>query len=249
MSFGRTRLRDKPSGEITLGAGGAPKLAGAPSTGTKAMAEYRLHCLAESGNSYKVALMLELCRADWEAVFVDYYHGQHKTAAFRAMNEMAEVPVLDHGAIQLSQSGVILDYLSEQFGRYGPKDPAERREILRWMLWDNHKLSSYTATWRYLVNFAPEDQRPAEATAFLAGRARTAMAVLNAHLAGRNWIVGDAMTIADFSCAGYMFYVDEIPVDWNADFANLVAWRERIRALPGWKHPYDLMPGHPVQAG
>jgi len=54
------------------------------------------------------------------------------------------------------------------------------------------------------------------------------------------------MTIADLYCAGYIFYTDEIPVDWDREFPNLVAWRERIRALPGWQYPYDLMPGHPI---
>lgn len=210
------------------------------------MAEYRLHCLAQSGNSYKVALMLELLGADWEAVFVDYYSGAHRTPGFRAINPMGEVPVLESGPLRLTQSGVILDYLAEAFGRFGPRDTEQRREIWRWVLWDNHKLSSYTATWRFLASFATAEQRNPGAAELLGARARAAMGVLDAHLAGRGWIVGDGPTIADLSCAGYMFYTDEVPVDWNGDFPNLVAWRERIRALPGWRHPYDLMPGHPV---
>ena len=80
--------------------------------------------------------------------------------------------------------------------------------------------------------------------AFLAGRARAALGVLDTHLTARDWIVGAAMTVADLSCVGYMFYQDEFPIDWAADYPNLTAWRERIRALPGWRHPYDLMPGH-----
>lgn len=210
------------------------------------MTEYRLHCLAQSGNSYKVALMLELCGADWEPIFVDYYHGAHRTPEFRAINEMAEVPVLDHGRLRLTQSGVILDYLAERFGRFGPRDAAERREILRWMFWDNHKLSSYTATWRFLTSFATVGQRNPGAAELLGNRARAAMGVLDNHLAGRDWIVGDTLTIADLSCAGYMYYTDEVPVDWDREFPKLVAWRERIRALPGWRHPYELIPGHPI---
>jgi len=210
------------------------------------LAEYRLHCLAQSGNSYKVALMLELCAADWEPIFIDYYNGAHRTAEFRAINEMAEVPVLDHGSLRLAQSGVILEYLAERLGRFSPRDEAERREILRWVLWDNHKLSSYTATWRFLTSFAKDGQRNPGAAEFLAARSRMAMGILDAHMMGREWIVGDAITIADLSCAGYMFYIDEVPVDWNCEFPNLVAWRERLRAQPGWRHPYDLMPGHPI---
>jgi len=210
------------------------------------MAEYRLHCLAQSGNSYKVALMLELCGADWEPVFVDYYHGAHRTPEFRVINEMAEVPVLEHGQIRLTQSGVILDYQAERLGLFGARDEVERREILRWILWDNHKLSSYTATWRFLTSFARDDQRNAGAAQLLDARARAAMAILDEHLARQDWIVGEDITIADLSCAGYMFYGDEVPVEWDREFPNLVAWRERIRTLPGWQHPYDLMPGHPI---
>jgi glutathione S-transferase len=79
--------------------------------------------------------------------------------------------------------------------------------------------------------------------AFLEARARTALGVLEAHLTGRDWIVGDTMTLADLSCAGYMFYEDEFPFDWASEFPAITAWKDRIRALPGWKPPYDLMPG------
>jgi glutathione S-transferase len=210
------------------------------------MPEYRLHCFAQSGNSYKAALMLQLAGADWAPVFVDFFNGANRSAEFRALNPMGEVPVLEHDGLVLAQSGVILDYLAGTLGRFGPRDEAGRREILRWILWDNHKLTSYNATWRFLTNFAPEDKRSAEVIDFLAGRGRAALGVLDTHLAGRDWIAGEAMTIADLSCVGYMFYEDEFPIDWAADYPAVTAWRERIRALPGWKHPYDLMPGHPI---
>ena len=210
------------------------------------MAEYRLHCFAQSGNSYKPALMLELAGADWEPVFVDFFNGENRSPEFQALNPMGEVPVLEHDGLVLAQSGVILDYLAGTLGRFGPSGEAERREILRWVLWDNHKLTSYNATWRFLTNFVPEEKRSADVIAFLEGRGRAALGVLDSHLTERDWIVGAAMTIADLSCVGYMFFVDEFPIDWAADYPAVTAWRERIRALPGWKHPYDLMPGHPI---
>ena len=58
--------------------------------------------------------------------------------------------------------------------------------------------------------------------------------------------MGDTMTIADLSCAGYMFFDGEYPEDWMTATPNVDAWRGRIKALPGWQHPYDLMPGHPI---
>jgi glutathione S-transferase len=207
------------------------------------MAEFRLHCFAQSGNSYKPALMLALCGADWEPVFVDFFNGASRSQEFKALNAMGEAPVLEHEGLVISQSGVILDYLAERLGRFGPSGAAERREVLRWLLWDNHKFTSYNATWRFLINFVPEEKRSADVIGFLEARARSAMGVLEAHLRGRDWIVGETMTLADLSCAGYMFYDDEFPFDWAGEFPAITAWKDRIRALPGWKHPYQLMPG------
>src|SRR5258707_9512222 len=117
------------------------------------MAEYLLYGFAQSGNSYKAALMLNLCGADWTARFVDFFNGETRSPAYRAINVMGEVPVLEHGALRLTQSGVILDYLAEKVGQLGPSDGDERREILRWLLYDNHKLTSYTATYRFMRTF------------------------------------------------------------------------------------------------
>ena len=135
------------------------------------MAEYTLHCFAQSGNAYKVALALELAGADWEPVFVDFFKGAARSPEFAAKNIMAEVPVLEHAGQTLSQTGVILDYLTETLGRYAPSDP---REALRWILWDNHKLTANLATWRFLTNFAPEKIRNPDVIAFLKGRALAA---------------------------------------------------------------------------
>lgn len=206
------------------------------------MAEYNLHCFAQSGNAYKVALPLELAGADWQPVFVDFFKGGARSPEYTEKNIMAEVPVLEHAGNTLSQSGVILDYLTETLGKYAPSD---KREALRWILWDNHKLTANMATWRFLRNFAPEKMRNPDVIAFQKGRAVGALKVLNAHLDGRDWIVGDAISTADLSCVGYMYYTDEYDFDWS-EVPNVVAWRDRIAALPGWKHPHDLMPGHPL---
>ena len=97
------------------------------------MADYKLYCFAQSGNAYKPALMLNLCGADWEPRFVDFFNGETRTPEFRAnVNAMGEVPVLEHAGQKLSQSGVILHYLAEQLGKFGGDDDAERREVLRW---------------------------------------------------------------------------------------------------------------------
>jgi len=209
------------------------------------MAEYTLYGFAQSGNAYKPALALELAGADWAPRFVDYFAGETRTPAYRAINVMGEVPVLEHRGRRLTQSGVILDYLTGTLGRYGWRDDDERREILRWLLWDNHKLTSYTATYRFLRALT-KDPDPAVVAEF-GKRARGAWGVLDAHLKDRAWIVGDRLTIADLSCCAYLFFDDEIGVDW-AEFPAIDAWLSRLKAEPRWKHPYAMLPGHPRPA-
>jgi glutathione S-transferase len=206
------------------------------------VAEYTLYCFAQSGNCYKPALMLELAGADWAPRYVDYFGGETRTPAFRALNAMGEAPVLEHGTLRLAQSGVILDYLADTLGRFGPRDAGERREILRWLLYDNHKLTSYTATYRFMRQFVGHPDQAVMAE--FRRRAEQAWSILNAHLNGRRYVAADRLTIADLSLCGYLFWPEEIGVDWD-DYPNLRDWLERIRGEPRWVHPYALMPGHP----
>src|ERR1700733_8494412 len=100
------------------------------------MAEYQLYCFAQSGNAYRVALMLNLIGADWEPVFVDFFRkGVQRTPEYRNdVNEMGEVPVLVHGTRKLSQSGAILTYLAERSGKFLPRGDDDRLEALRWII-------------------------------------------------------------------------------------------------------------------
>jgi glutathione S-transferase len=209
------------------------------------MADFRLYCFAQSGNAYKAALMLELCGAQWAPRWVDFFSGETRTPEYRRnVNEMGEVPVLEHGSERLSQTGVILHYLVEQFGRFGGASDAERREILRWMLWDNHKLTSYIATLRFMVHFQHSGETPV--TEFLRGRVKSSLGILERHLGERAFALGERPTIADFSMCGYLYWPDEYGISW-ADYPHIGAWLERLRALPRWVHPYELMPGHPLK--
>jgi len=205
----------------------------------------KLYCFGESGNAYKAALALELSGLDWEPVYVDFFGGETRTPAYRAINEMGEVPVLVDGARTITQSGAIQMYVSEKSGKFGGSTPDEARDIMRWVLWDNNKLCGQAGMTRFLMNFLPEDKRPAEVIAWYQGRLKTVYTILDAHLAGRDWIVGDSVTNADFSCCGYLFYDEPFGFD-RADWPNIDRWLSNIQGLDGWKHPYDLMPGSPA---
>ena len=206
----------------------------------------KLYCFGESGNAYKAALALQLSGLDWEPVKVDFFGGETRTPDYRtSINNMGEAPVMVDGDVRLTQSGVIQDYVSEKSGKFGGKNADERREILRWVLWDNHKLSSNAGMTRFLANFLPEDKRPKEVIAFMQGRLAAAYAVLNDHLDGRQWIVGDQITNADLSCCGYLYYPEPFGFD-RTDWPHIDAWLSRLSETPGWKAPYDLMPGSPA---
>ena len=203
----------------------------------------KLQCFGESGHSYKAALGLELSGLEWEPVYVDFFGGEGRTSEFRDVNVMGECPVLTDGDLTLSQSGVILQYIADKTGKFGGTE-AEKYDVLRWVLWDNHKLSSQVGMTRFLMNFLPEDKRPAEVIAFMQGRLKAAFATLNTHLEGRDWIVGEGLTAADISCCSYLYYPEPFGFD-RSEYPNIDAWLTRISETPGWKHPYDLMPGNP----
>jgi glutathione S-transferase len=204
--------------------------------------EFKLYCFAQSGNAYKAALMLNLCGAKWEPRFVEFFNGETRTPEYRAnINEMGEVPVLEHNGKRLSQSGAILHYLAEHLGKFQGED---RMEVLRWILWDNHKLTSYIATLRYMVTLAKVGEL--QVHEFLRGRVKGSLVLLDLHLKKSPFVAGKEPSIADLSLCGYLYWPDEFGVSW-AEFPAVGAWLERIRKLPGWVHPYELMPGHPLK--
>ncbi|MBL3564563.1 glutathione S-transferase family protein [Rhodovulum sulfidophilum] len=205
----------------------------------------RLYCFGESGNAYKAALTLTLAGLDWEPVYVDFFNGGARSPDFLALNPMGEVPVMIAEGVTFTQSGTMQLWATEQSGRFGGRDAAETREVLRWMFWDNHKMSGQAGSLRFLMNFLPEEKRPQEAIRWLSGRVKAALQTLERVLQDRDWLVGDGPTTADFACCGYLFYPEPFGFDRKA-FPAIDAWLSRIEALPGWKHPYDMMPGSPA---
>ena len=201
----------------------------------------QLYCFGESGNAYKAALTMELAGYDWQPVYVDFFNGETRTPEFRAINEMGEVPVFREGDLTLTQSAVIQLHVAEKTGKFLGSD---RNEVLRWLMFDNHKLSGQAGAARFLQNFIPADKRPQGGIDYLLGRLRSTYAVLDTHLTERHWVADDTFTIADAACCSYLFYPEPFGFD-RSEWPNIDRWLDGIAALPGWKHPYDLMPGNP----
>ena len=200
----------------------------------------KLYCFGESGNAYKAALTMELSNVKWEPMFVDFFKGEARSEAYKKINPMGEVPTLvTNDEETLTQSGAIQQYLVDKTGKLGGK-PENKYEVLRWVLWDNHKMSSQAGLLRFLSNFLPEEKRPKEAMNFINGRLQIAYKVPDHALSTSDWLVGDTISVADISCCGYLFY--EEPFGFNRkEWGNIDSWLTRISQQPRWKHPYDLM--------
>ena len=208
------------------------------------MSEYQLHCLAESGNAYKAALMLQLCGLDWSPILIDFPNGEMGTPKFRKnFNQFGEVPVLAHKGQHYSQSGVILKYLSETTGQFGPANTQEEYDILRWILFDNHKFTSYMATRRFALRFMKTGDT--EITNYLHGRIKNALEIVEEHMADRDFIATPTLSIADISLCGYLYYGDELEqnimaMNWNRIWAaiaistpgSIASGRQRVGNIP-----------------
>ena len=217
--------------------------ASAPFRRSPHLTDYRLHYFPESGNSYKLALMLTLCGERFEPVWTDFGAGVTWTPEWRAsVNVMGEIPVLEEDGRRLTQTGPILLSLAERFGRFGGRSAEERFDVLRWLFWDNQKLSGFMASYRFLRTFTREAD-PA-VLRWQRRRVDDFLSILEAQVAGRHFVTGEAATIADLSLCAYLsFPSDETGYDLPTSHPNTAAWLKRIAALPNWTAPYDLLPG------
>jgi glutathione S-transferase len=176
---------------------------------------------------------------EWRRVRLD--RGEQRQPDFLALNPNGRIPVLQDGDLVLWESNAILCHLSLAAGaQLWPSDPASQVEVQRWLSWDAAHFSQHGST-LYFENFIkpklglgePDAQAVAEATAWL----RKSAAVLEEHLRGRDWVLGDALSVADFALSAALPWVDSarLPLD---GFEAIGRWHGRLRALPAWAQPF-----------
>lgn len=211
------------------------------------MSRYGLHYFPESGNSYKLALMLALCEEHFAPFWTDFASGVTFTEAWRReVNPMGEIPVLIEDGVAMTQTGPILLHLAAKFGRFGGTDDREHFEILRWLFWDNQKLSGFMAAYRYRRAFV-ENSDP-HVLAFMKTRIDDFLRILETRLAAAPFVVGGRPTIVDISMCGYLsFPPRESGYDLAQTHPAIQAWLDRIATIPGWAAPYELLPGRRMQ--
>ena len=207
-----------------------------------------LYCNRESGHSYKVALALTLMGIAFEQQPVDLNQPRsERSDDFRKASLFGEVPTLvfDDG-LAVSQSNVILHVLARRYRMLDGQTKAARVRVREWLAWEANRLAMSFPHLRFSRVFTPAG---AALDAWFTDRMIADFNRLDAELKRTNFVTGDEPTIADISCCGYLFWADQARVDLS-EWPALVDWLERIRALKGWRAPYDLMkPSAPILAG
>ena len=139
----------------------------------------------------------------------------------------------------LCQSASILEYLADRMGKFGGVDLDERIRAREWMFWDFDRLTR--GIYRPRGVKAGFMKLEPDTLSHYENEGRAALKVLDEHLKGRNWIVGDGTTIADIDICGVVAYAPQAGHDLAA-FANVAAWIKRMEALPGFQAPDELLP-------
>lgn len=200
---------------------------------------YQLYSNQNSGHSYKVALMLEINSAPFELINVSLVEPKaSRDASFMERSAFGEVPVLVHDNNTLCQSNHILLYLAKNLDMMGGHTPDEQRKVREWLFWEANRIGFSVPNLRYYTKFFPDF--PDENREFLVRRVVADLKTLSRYLQDRAFLVGDTLTIADLSCCGYLYWLDEAGVDIS-EFPHVKDWLGRISTTPGWHAPYLLL--------
>ena len=195
-----------------------------------------------SGNCLKARVMLDQVGADYERVQLDLFAGETRTPEHFARNPDGRIPVLERDSGEfLSESGAILLYLADGT-EYLPADPLARAQVHAWMFFEQNQVEANIGVARFLALSGRADGVPG-VFADRRRRGREALATLERGLAGRDFVTGDAYTVADLALYGYVHVADDagVPV---AEHPAVAAWVERVAALPGFGEGLAPMPAH-----
>jgi glutathione S-transferase len=190
-----------------------------------------------SSSSYKPMLYLSLARLPFSFRTVNLKIGKQNEPEHMARNRYGKVPVLQHRGLTIVQSNVILSYLAQTTGHFEGKTEQDRWTAREWLDWEPDAISN-VAKVRHYSRFRQVD--PA-VMAYFRPLAEAALSFVDKSVKGREWLVGDSATIADIGCWGRMVFMAEGGMNIE-NWPHLLAWSNRIKAMPGFALPYDLIP-------
>lgn len=191
-----------------------------------------------SSNARRATVTAALCELPVEKIVVALDKGEHLRPEFLAMNPNHKVPTLVDGELTLWESNAIAIYLAGRAGRTDlwPVEPGAQADVARWLMWTHSTWTPAIGTvvfermvkaWR---NLPPDEAKAAEAVASFGEHAK----LLDAHLAQREWVAQDRLTLADISLAATFMHGPKVGLSLDG-FANVAAWYQRVQALPAWQ--------------
>lgn len=190
-----------------------------------------------SSSSYKPILFMALSGMDWSFRTVNLKNGVQRLPEYLAINRYGTVPALRHRGLTIVHSNPILDYLARATGHFEGRTEQERWQAREWLSWEADQITNIAKV-RHFARFRAVDPVIVD---YFCPQAEAALDFVDRTLAGRNWLVGEACTIADIGCWGRMVFMAEGGFD-IARWPNVLAWSERLKAMPGFALPYDLIP-------
>ncbi len=192
----------------------------------------------ESGHSYKVKLALALLGLEHEYRPVDLTLDRcERPPEFREVSRYGEVPVLVTDGEPLVQSNAILMHLARMTGCLrGECDPDRTVE---WLFWEANRIGFSISNLRFARHF--KSDTTSDVIAWLESRARADLDRLDEEFRVRTgFLLGSSISIADIACCGYLFWPEQTGLEYK-NWPHVSAWLDRIRAVPGWAHPYSLL--------
>ena len=190
-----------------------------------------------SSSSYKPMLFLALSGLPFSFRTVNLKIGKQNEPEHLARNRYGKVPVLEHRGLTIVQSNVVLSYLAGTTGCFEGKTEQDRWTAREWLDWEADQITN-VAKVRHYSRFRQVDPAVMD---YFRPLAEAAIGFVNKSLEGREWLVGDAPTIADIGCWGRMVFMHEGGLD-IARWPNVQAWSNRLKAMPRFALPYDLIP-------
>ncbi|HZK88831.1 MAG TPA: glutathione S-transferase family protein [Stellaceae bacterium] len=190
-----------------------------------------------SSSSYKPMLYLALARLPFSFRTVNLKIGVQKEAEYLAVNRYGVVPSLQHKGLTVLQSNVILDYLARATGHFEGRTEQVKWQAREWLSWEADHITA-VARVRHSARFRKMHD---EVIAEFRPRAEAALSFVDRTVTDQPFLVGDYPTIADIGCWGRMVFMAEGGFE-IANWPHLDAWAGRIKAMPGFALPYDLIP-------
>ena len=191
-----------------------------------------------SPNCRKVHALINHLKLDIQINELNIFTGELETPEFFALNPNGMVPVLEDGHFRLSESNAIMQYLADTVAEssFYPRDAQCRADIHHWQFWEQNHFNRATGTIIFenmLKDIFKIGEPDVEKVAAATEEFHKYATLLDTHLQKKNFILGDKLTLADFSVASYSEYFDTAKVPFRK-YPNLVAWLERLDAIPAW---------------